>query len=158
MYVWRKTESGYLHLQAQYEDVGHWLHGQDGRVEHALRDLVPQAEAERDDRHGDDESRRQGGLGGGLESHSLEASAQKSRYVRPCVCSAHTHTRCIFTVFMCFWNVLCFFFSTELRMAEMAEMGIGNKPCLDIRPSQDQINDRSISYAQLAKGNDNISL
>ena len=41
----------------------------------------------------------------------------------------------------------------ELRMAEMAEMGIGNKPCLDIRPSQDQINDRSISYAQLAKGN-----
>jgi hypothetical protein len=41
---------------------------------------------------------------------------------------------------------------TELRMTEMAEMGIGNKPCLDIRPSQDQINDRSISYAQLAKG------
>ncbi len=37
-------------------------------------------------------------------------------------------------------------------MTEMAEMGIGNKPCLDIRPSQDQINDRSISYAQLAKG------
>ena len=42
----------------------------------------------------------------------------------------------------------------EMRMAEMAEMGIGNKPCLDIRPSQDQINDRSISYAQLAKGNE----
>ena len=39
-----------------------------------------------------------------------------------------------------------------MRMAEMAEMGIGNKPCLDIRPSQDQISDRSISYAQLAKG------
>ena len=37
-------------------------------------------------------------------------------------------------------------------MAEMAEMGIGNKPCLDIRPSQDQISDRSISYAQLSKG------
>lgn len=33
----------------------------------------------------------------------------------------------------------------------MAEMGIGNKPCLDIRPSQDQISDRSISYSQLAK-------
>ena len=31
-------------------------------------------------------------------------------------------------------------------------MGIGNKPCLDIRPSQDQISDRSISYSQLAKG------
>ena len=30
-----------------------------------------------------------------------------------------------------------------LRFEEprMAEMGIGNKPCLDIRPSQDQIND-----------------
>ena len=37
-------------------------------------------------------------------------------------------------------------------MAEMAEMGIGNKPCLEIRPSQNQISDRSISYAQLAKG------
>lgn len=30
-------------------------------------------------------------------------------------------------------------------------MGIGNKPCLDIRPSADQINDRSISVAQLSK-------
>lgn len=40
----------------------------------------------------------------------------------------------------------------ELRMAEMAEMGIGNKPCLEIRPSHNQISDRSISYAQLAKG------
>jgi hypothetical protein len=50
-------------------------------------------------------------------------------------------------------NSFYFFrFITELRMAEMAEMGIGNKPCLDIRPSQDQISDRSISYAQLSKG------
>lgn len=38
---------------------------------------------------------------------------------------------------------------TEVRMAEMSSMGIGNKPCLDIRPSADQINDRSISVAQL---------
>ena len=45
-----------------------------------------------------------------------------------------------------------------MRMAEMAEMGIGNKPCLDIRPSQDQISDRSISYAQLAKGKKYIFL
>ncbi|KAK9731870.1 RhoGEF domain [Popillia japonica] len=37
----------------------------------------------------------------------------------------------------------------EVRMAEMSSMGIGNKPCLDIRPSADQINDRSISVAQL---------
>lgn len=33
----------------------------------------------------------------------------------------------------------------------MSSMGIGNKPCLDIRPSADQINDRSISIAQLSK-------
>lgn len=37
-------------------------------------------------------------------------------------------------------------------MAEMSSMGIGNKPCLDIRPSQNQINDRSISFLQLEKG------
>ncbi|KAK2718058.1 hypothetical protein QYM36_006748 [Artemia franciscana] len=39
----------------------------------------------------------------------------------------------------------------ELRMAEMAEMGIGNKPCLAIRPSEDQISDRSIDARQLTK-------
>ncbi|XP_046734872.1 uncharacterized protein LOC124404610 [Diprion similis] len=39
----------------------------------------------------------------------------------------------------------------EVRLAEMSSMGIGNKPCLDIRPSADQINDRSISVAQLSK-------
>lgn len=40
----------------------------------------------------------------------------------------------------------------DIRMAEMSSMGIGNKPCLDIRPSQNQINDRSISISQLEKG------
>ena len=40
---------------------------------------------------------------------------------------------------------------TEVRLAEMSSMGIGNKPWLDIRPSADQINDRSISVAQLSK-------
>lgn len=40
----------------------------------------------------------------------------------------------------------------EVRMAEMSSMGIGNKPCLDIRPSADQISDRSVSIAQLTKG------
>uniref|UniRef100_A0ABD2X329 Puratrophin-1 n=1 Tax=Trichogramma kaykai TaxID=54128 RepID=A0ABD2X329_9HYME len=39
----------------------------------------------------------------------------------------------------------------EVRLAEMSSMGIGNKPCLDIRPSADQISDRSISVAQLSK-------
>ncbi|XP_065342541.1 puratrophin-1-like isoform X3 [Cloeon dipterum] len=40
----------------------------------------------------------------------------------------------------------------EVRLAEMSSMGIGNKPCLDIRPSQDQISDRSIGLSQLSKG------
>ncbi|XP_063241428.1 puratrophin-1-like isoform X2 [Bacillus rossius redtenbacheri] len=39
----------------------------------------------------------------------------------------------------------------EIRLAEMSSMGIGNKPCLDIRPSADQINDRSISLSHLSK-------
>lgn len=37
-------------------------------------------------------------------------------------------------------------------------MGIGNKPCLDIRPSANQINDRSISVAQLSKSKDRFFL
>lgn len=40
----------------------------------------------------------------------------------------------------------------DIRMAEMSSMGIGNKPCLDIRPSNNQINDRSITFSQLEKG------
>lgn len=39
-----------------------------------------------------------------------------------------------------------------MRLHEMSSMGIGNKPCLDIRPSEDQISDRSISINQLNKG------
>lgn len=39
----------------------------------------------------------------------------------------------------------------EMRLAEMSSMGIGNKPCLDIRPSSDQINDRSITFRQLSR-------
>lgn len=38
----------------------------------------------------------------------------------------------------------------EMRLQEMSSMGIGNKPCLDIRSSANQIIDRSISRAQLA--------
>lgn len=48
---------------------------------------------------------------------------------------------------------LCFTRQIEIRMTEMQSMGIGSKPCLDIRPSSDQINDRSISFSQLGKGN-----
>lgn len=47
------------------------------------------------------------------------------------------------------WKQACR--NREVRLAEMCSMGIGNKPCLDIRPSQDQISDRSISISQLGK-------
>ncbi|XP_076331364.1 puratrophin-1-like isoform X2 [Tachypleus tridentatus] len=36
----------------------------------------------------------------------------------------------------------------EMRLAEMSSMGIGNKPCLDIKPSEDQINDRLVMIQQ----------
>ncbi|XP_022214232.2 uncharacterized protein LOC111068805 isoform X2 [Drosophila obscura] len=39
----------------------------------------------------------------------------------------------------------------EIRLAEMSSMGIGSKPCLDIRPSNNQISDRSIPLTQLNK-------
>ncbi|XP_055841406.1 uncharacterized protein LOC129908710 isoform X2 [Episyrphus balteatus] len=39
----------------------------------------------------------------------------------------------------------------EIRLAEMSSMGIGSKPCLDIRPSNNQISDRSITINQLGK-------
>nr|XP_042900201.1 puratrophin-1 [Parasteatoda tepidariorum] len=39
----------------------------------------------------------------------------------------------------------------NLRLEEMSSMGVGNKPCLDITPSQNQICDRSISFQQLIK-------
>lgn len=52
---------------------------------------------------------------------------------------------------MCLYYLFIHTFFAESRMAEMSSMGIGNKPCLDIRPSADQINDRSISFAQLSR-------
>ena len=45
------------------------------------------------------------------------------------------------------------FVIAEIRLAEMSSMGIGSKPCLDIRPSNNQINDRSVTITQLSKGN-----
>ncbi|XP_064611995.1 puratrophin-1-like isoform X2 [Liolophura sinensis] len=40
----------------------------------------------------------------------------------------------------------------ELRLCEMATMGIGNKPCMDIKPSADNINDRFINIAVGSRG------
>lgn len=56
----------------------------------------------------------------------------------------------LFSIFLRSFLTFCEF-SQEIRMAEMSSMGIGSKPCLDIRPSIDQINDRSISFSQLGK-------
>ncbi|KAL5293349.1 PLEKHG4 family protein [Megaselia abdita] len=39
----------------------------------------------------------------------------------------------------------------EIRLAEMSSMGIGSKPCLDIRPSNNQISDRSVTISQIGK-------
>uniref|UniRef100_A0A6I8NXD9 Uncharacterized protein n=1 Tax=Ornithorhynchus anatinus TaxID=9258 RepID=A0A6I8NXD9_ORNAN len=40
----------------------------------------------------------------------------------------------------------------ELRMAEMMSMGVGNKPFLDITPSEAAINDRSVDYIMKGRG------
>lgn len=40
----------------------------------------------------------------------------------------------------------------ETRINELATMGIGNKPCLDIKPSEDNIQDRSINVALNNRG------
>ena len=37
-------------------------------------------------------------------------------------------------------------------MVEMSSMGIGNKPCLDIRPSEDQIQERSVALTEMTAG------
>ncbi|XP_076357905.1 uncharacterized protein LOC143250793 isoform X3 [Tachypleus tridentatus] len=39
----------------------------------------------------------------------------------------------------------------EMRLAEMSSMGIGSKPCLDIKPNEDQISDRAINFQQLSR-------
>lgn len=40
----------------------------------------------------------------------------------------------------------------EVRMAEMASMGVGNKAFWDIAPSEEAINDRSINYVLKRRG------
>lgn len=46
-----------------------------------------------------------------------------------------------------------FFSPAELRMQEMVSMGVGNKPFLDIKPSDAAINDRAIDYIMKGRGN-----
>lgn len=40
----------------------------------------------------------------------------------------------------------------ELRMQEMVSMGIGNKPFMDIKPSDAAISDRAIDYIMKRAG------
>ncbi len=40
----------------------------------------------------------------------------------------------------------------EIRMQEMVSMGVGNKPFLDIKPSDAAINDRAIDYIMKGRG------
>lgn len=42
--------------------------------------------------------------------------------------------------------------SPEIRMQEMVSMGVGNKPFLDIKPSEAAINDRAIDYIMKGRG------
>lgn len=45
----------------------------------------------------------------------------------------------------------CILHVAEARMAEMNCMGIGNKTCVDIKPSEDQINHRFVNLRSLGK-------
>ena len=37
---------------------------------------------------------------------------------------------------------------TGLHLSEMAQMGIGSKPCVDLKPSKDNISDRYIDISK----------
>lgn len=41
---------------------------------------------------------------------------------------------------------------SEVRMAEMASMGVGSKAFWDIAPSEEAINDRNINYVLRRRG------
>ncbi|XP_017679671.1 PREDICTED: puratrophin-1 isoform X1 [Lepidothrix coronata] len=47
------------------------------------------------------------------------------------------------------WGVCA---AKEIRMQEMVSMGVGNKPFLDIKPSEAAINDRAIDYIMKGRG------
>lgn len=49
-------------------------------------------------------------------------------------------------------------FPSEIRMQEMVSMGVGNKPFLDIKPSEAAINDRAIDYIMKGRGKCQLTL
>lgn len=50
------------------------------------------------------------------------------------------------------WYDVCSSVCLELRMQEMVSMGIGNKPFMDIKPSDAAISDRAIDYIMKGAG------
>lgn len=44
----------------------------------------------------------------------------------------------------------------ESRLTELSSMGIGHKPSLDLKPSEDNISDRTINTELTHKGNQSI--
>ncbi len=51
----------------------------------------------------------------------------------------------LFSNMISYLDLNSYFPFLENRLSEMARMGIGNKPCLDIKPSKDNINDRFVN-------------
>lgn len=48
------------------------------------------------------------------------------------------------------YDFMCFL---EVRMQERVFMGIGNKPFMDIQPSDAAISDRAVNYVLIGRGN-----
>lgn len=44
------------------------------------------------------------------------------------------------------------FLPAEMRLKEMVSMGVGNKPFLDIQPSDAAISDRAVHYMMKSRG------
>ena len=61
-----------------------------------------------------------------------------------CVCVAESLYHCV-NGYACVCVV-------ESHINEMASMGIGNKPCMDIKPSRDNINERSLNVSIANRG------
>lgn len=50
--------------------------------------------------------------------------------------------------------MLCSLCLLEVRLQERVFLGIGNKPFMDIQPSEAAINNRAVNYVLIGKGND----
>lgn len=79
-----------------------------------------------------------------------QATRNKGREGRAHTQSVHPHL----TVFTCLSPVRpSLYVSPELRLKEMVSMGVGNKPFLDIQPSDAAISDRAVHCIMKSRGN-----